>query len=710
MNENKSWRCDGEDKVRGAAQYAADCLPTDALWLRPILSPVASARLLGVQKQPALSVPGVLAVLTAQDFPGDIRRGTQIADQTVLPIDRLRYQGEIIGAAVAETPAAAEAGAQAVILDYQETPAVLDPQQAVQPTAPAVHPGRSNIACSLHLNVGSWEAAVKSAACIVERDYQTPRVEHAYLEPDCVWARWENGQLAVYSQIQDPHSLLQSLSRILALPEAQLRIKSPVIGGTFGGKTDYHCEPLAALAAWLFQRPAIIRLTRAETFHTTFKRQPARIRYSTAFDKQGHILGARARILCDNGPYSYSSPAICKRMVVHSNGSYRTKHLDVRLDLVYTNNSPTSSMRGYGAPQIHFAVESQMDEAAKALGMDPLQIRRRNLLRAGDRLPTGQHLNSSVGLGRAVDAIDLWRQEHPPLPAPPGWKSGRGVACMYYGIGKTGASDPATVRLEWMNGRLSIFSSITELGQGCCQMMREIASQTLQIPLSQITMIANDSQICPSAGITSASRITYTAGRAVADGCRALLNRQAAQPGQARYVAEQTFTPRKIALDHDTWQGEPYPEYAFACQLAEVQVNLRTGETRLMRVAAAHDLGRVINQALACGQIHGGIVMGAGYALCESYIDGRTLSFHEYIIPTSLDAPAVTPLLIEAPAPSGPLGAKGLGEPALVATAAAIINAIDNAVGVRIYQLPATAEKIFFAMRQAGRERGVPLK
>ncbi len=701
-------RIDAFDKSQGIAKYGGDTVPKDTLWLRPVLSPVARANLLGIDKSTALSIPGVVGVITGSDFPGEHKRGAQIKDNMILPTERLNYKGEMVAVVVAESRQAAEAGVAAVVLDYEELPPVLSVEEALAKNAPRVHPDSDNLVDVMKLRRGDFERAAAEADLIVENRYRTPRIEHSYMEPDACYAAMEGDRIIVYSEIQDTYYLINSLSSHLGLPQERICVRHPNVGGAFGGKTDYYFEPFVALATYLYGRPALMRLTRREVFLITYKRQPADIVYTTAVRKDGTILGVKANILCDNGAYSFSAPAICKRMVVHGAGCYVVDNVDIELKLVYTNNTPTSAMRGYGTPQINFALESQLDQVAEALKIDPLELRRKNCLKVGSRTITGQLLDSSVGLSSCLDALDEWRKNNPLDEAPVGYSRGRGLACMYFGIGKTGRVDPATVRLEYNNGKLTVFSSVTEIGQGCCQAMLQIAAHAMNMPLKDITLVWADSDTCPDAGITSASRITYTAGRALEEGCQKLKKQLSSadfNPDRT-YMVEHTFIPDKPPLEKDTNYGSPYPEYAFAVQLADVEVNKLTGEVRLLRVVAAHDVGRAINKQMVKGQIEGGICMGAGYALSENYLEARTVSFHEYIIPTAVDVPEMISIIIEDPAASGPYGAKGVGEPALVATASAIVNAVNKAVGVRLKELPITAERVYFAMKKAQSGKG----
>lgn len=709
IGENLARR-DAVDKLRGARVYGDDHRPAACLHVRPVLAGIDHGRIRAVDRRQALAVPGALAVFTCEDYPGHKVTGRLIPDMTVLPLDRIRYRGEIVALAVGETERAAEEAARAVVVEVEELPALFTPQQALEPGAVAIHESGNRV---LHRTVerGDVHRVWAEAAVVVEHHYSTPLVEHAYLEPDNAFASWEDDRLIVNGSCQDIHAAQKLVAQTLGLPLERVCVRRNMIGGSFGGKTDPLLELFVALAAYVFRRPAYMRLTREEMFRSSVKRHPAYIHCKSAADRNGRLLAMQASILVDNAAYSYSGPAICSRMLTHATGCYTVPNVRLDLQLVYTNNPPTAAMRGYGEPQIVFAVESQMDEMARALGMDPLAFRRKNALRVGDRTLTEQLLTGSVGLGQTLRAVEDWRRDNPPPPPPPGFVLGRGVASMFFGIGKTGKLDPSTVRLEWDGERLAVYSAVCEMGQGSRQALLQIAAEALEIDSARISIVDNDTETCPDAGITSASRITYTTGRALQDACRRLREQLTAMAQHTPedvtlpLVVEETFTPEKTAIQLPAFTGEPYPTYAYATQLAEVAVNPGTGEVRLLRVVAAHDVGRAINRRMVCGQIEGGVAMGAGYALSEQYRPGRTESFHAYILPTAQDAPEIIPILIEDEESTGPFGAKGVGEPALVATAPAIVNAIRDAVGVRIYDLPALGEKVFFAM-QAQKEGG----
>ena len=508
-----------------------------------------------------------------------------------------------------------------------------------------------------------------------------------------------------------------------------------VVGGGFGGKLDLSVQPLIATAAWLLNRPVAWAYTRPESMAASTKRHPAKIRARAAADADGKLLAFQFHGDFDTGAYASWGPTVANRVPVHAMGPYAVPHVLCTSAAIHTNGPSAGAFRGFGVPQAAIAQEQLFDELALALGIDPLEFRRRNALRAGMKTATGHEIRASVGLVACLDALEpewrLWRQAaeaHNKTGARR--RRGVGLACMWYGIGNTSMSNPSTMRGALVaDGTLTLYSGAVDIGQGSNTIMTQIFADAVGLPAASVRLVAGDTDLTDDAGKTSASRQTFVSGNAArlagADLRAKLLRLANAGPDAAirvengmAIVGERTidlaalpkdgrgnvlegvgtFDPPTTPLDADG-QGVPYATYAFAAQMAEIDVDPELGTVKVLRMRAAHDVGKAVNPIQVEGQIHGGIAQGLGLALMEEYIPGRTENLHDYLIPTFGDMPAIECILIEDPEPLGPYGAKGIGEPALVPTAPAILNAIHHATGVRITRVPATPDRVRAAIR-----------
>jgi CO/xanthine dehydrogenase Mo-binding subunit/aerobic-type carbon monoxide dehydrogenase small subunit (CoxS/CutS family) len=752
-------RVDAEAKVRGAALYGDDHVRPGALHLQIVRSPHAHAAVAAVDTAGALACPGVVGVLTAADVPGRNAYGIIVEDQPVFCDTVVRYVGDAVAAVVAETRAAAEAGARAVRVDYRPLPPVESVAAASRGGAPALHPA-GNLLARPAVRRGDVDRALADAAAVVEGTWETQWIEHAYIEPEAGIAYLEppaasggrdaasrapdppgdGGTLTLVVSTQTPYMDRDATARVLGWPPERVRVIQAVTGGGFGGKLDLSVQPYLALAAVRFGRPVRCAFSREESVLATVKRHPYRVRLRLGADGDGRFAAVDAEITGDTGSYASWGPTVITRACIHAAGPYAVDHVRAAGQLWYTNNPPAGAMRGFSTPQVAVATEGAVDLLALRLGVDPIELRLRNALRPGSATATGQVLEGSAGLAETLEAVRERRRElarHAPLPAEDGpWVLGEGVASMWYGIGNTALSNPAEVRVELEpDGRVHLYTSAADIGQGSSTILCQVLAETLGCDLGRIALTTADTRRTPESGKTSASRVAFIVGNAVRDAGQALAKTLAeegaglvgAPPDRvrvrdgrveradggravgwdavARALAERDaprafrgwFDPRTTPLDADG-QGAPYQAYAFATQLVQLYVNRETGEVRVRRVVAAHDLGRAINPQAAEGQIEGGVVMGLGFALTEEYLPGRTLNFSTYLIPTALEAPEIVPILVETGEPAGPFGAKGVGEPAMIATAPAVLNAIARAVGARIWRLPATPERVFRAI------------
>jgi len=584
----------------------------------------------------------------------------------------------------------------------------------------------------------------------------TRHVEHAYIEPEAGYAVWEGDRVHVFACTQTPYLDRDEVASVMGIEPTRVRIEPSAIGGGFGGKLDVSVQPLLAVAAKRTGRAVRTVWDRPESMIATTKRHPADMTATLACSADGDLLAYEFHGDFNTGAYSSWGPTVANRVPIHASGPYRVPNVRALTRAVITNNSVAGAFRGFGVPQSTIVIEALMDELALACGMDPLAFRDRNALRAGDRTATGQRLDASVGLRACLDRLrPAWAasvaraREFNATAGASGspLRRGAGIACMWYGIGNTVIANPSTMTIGLRrNGRFMLYNGAQEIGQGTCTIMPQIAAQALGVALELIDQIHGDTDATEDAGKSSASRQTFVSGNAARLAGLDLRRRLAAlagldaaggagdaagelpalQVGAGRLVVRGrageervlelgqlpvdergdvalgrgTFNPPTVPLDADG-QGVPYATYGFAAQVAEVVVDTALGLVTLQHLHAAHDVGRAINPTLTEGQIHGGIAQGIGLALMEEYVNGRTDNLHDYLIPTAGDVPPITTWLVEDPEPLGPYGAKGVGEPALVATAPAILNAVRMATGVRLTDIPATPARVRAALLAA---------
>ena len=728
------------DRLLGRAIFAGDMAREGMVTVLALRSDRPHARILNIDTSAAEKTPGCAGVFTAKDVPGRNRLGIINKDQRLLADDKVRFVGEAVALVAGETLEAAQEALQSIRVEYEDLPAVLDPEEALAPGAAPIHEDGNLLARRMVIK-GDADEALKTADVVMERVYSTTFIEHTYLEPDAGMAFIEpDGVLTVYASTQNPHYDQKDVADLLGLEENLVRVIQVATGGGFGSKLDLNVQGFVALAAYRLKRPARMVYTREEAYLCTAKRHPLKIHYTTGATKDGKLVAAKVRIIGDTGAYGSYGIAVTSRAAVHATGPYEVPNVHVESVFAYTNNPMCGAMRGFGVPQVAFAHESQMDLLAQELDMSPLQIRKENVLKKGSRTATGQKLEASVGIESTLDAVapHYLREilEKPPNPKPH-VKRGVGLGSMIYGIGNTGMRNPSTARIELNDdGGITLFTGAADIGQGSSTVLKQIAASMLGLSVEEVRMVVADTRYTTSAGATSASRQTYISGNAVMDAAKKLkdvLLTEAAmmlrtgreelelENGCVRSIkdpdasvpftrivrrAHRTglpltwqgyFDPETIPLDPETGQGSPYATYAFATHAAVVEIDTLSGEVRVKKVIAAHDVGKAINPQNVHGQIYSGVAMGVGFAVMEEYIPGSTESMKDYHIPTAADMPEVTSIIIEDPEPTGPFGAKGVGEPALIPTAPAVLNAIANGLGVRIYDLPANLERVLKA-------------
>ncbi len=734
------------ERLKGEPIFSADLELEHPLTLKVLRSTRAHARIVKIDIEGALQVKGVVRVFTASDVPGNNLTGIINKDRPLLVSDKVRFVGDAIALIAAENEEAAEKGVNAINVVYEDLPAVFDPEEALKDSAPKIHE-KGNLLFTRKVKKGNIDKAFENCQAVVEKTYQTSCLEHTYLEPDAGAGYVErDGTIVIFASTQNPHYDHSDVVSILGVEDEKVRIIQAATGGGFGSKLDLNVQGFIGLALYHLKRPVRYVYSREEAFLATAKRHPLTMIMKTGADSNGKLLAMKARIICDTGAYASYGIAVASRSAVHATGPYEVENVDIEALCVYTNKPFSGAMRGFGAPQMAFAHESQMDLLAKELNMDPLEIRRVNMFKQGSETATGQKLTESVGILECLDAIQPhyeeamknWRTAE----ASPFKRKGVGIGAMCYGIGNTGMRNPSTARVEMdPAGSVTLYTGCADIGQGSTTVLAQIVAETLGLETDAIQLVVGDTKYTTNAGATSASRQTYISGNAVkeaAEKLRELLMTGAVdvlKVGKASlmldsgfvadsndnakrvsfsklaaraykkglpFVCQGYFDPETVPLDTETGQGVPYSTYAFACHVAFVTVDTMTGEVSVEKIVAAHDVGKAIYPEGVIGQICGGVAMGVGFALMEDYMHGQTESMKDYFIPTCKDMPEVIPIIVESREPTGPFGAKGVGEPALIPTAPAILNALNDALGERIYSLPANLERVLEASIKSG--------
>jgi CO/xanthine dehydrogenase Mo-binding subunit len=728
-------RKDAWDKVTGAALYTDD-IPQPGVSVGMVVrSPHHHARIVRIDTAAAEAVPGVRAIITSRDVPGEKTFGPLIQDQPALAVDVVRHVGEPVALVIADSKTAARRALALVSVEYEPLAAVHDPTEALQPDAPQVHAG-GNLVTRYEVFDGDVAAGFADADVIIEDVFEVPRISPGYMEPEASLAEWHaDGTLTVWVSSQQPFEDQHHIAQVLGLPIEAVQVKSAVIGGAFGGKEDSSLAILAALSATTIQGSVRLVNNRHESFVAHPKRHPARLFCKIGAKRDGTLTALHTVVHLDTGAYASYGPAVGGLLTEMVPGAYRIPHVKVETSVVYTNSPYSGAMRGFGSPQAHFATESLIDMLAAQLGLDPLDVRHKNMLRPGDHLFTGVTVNEAAhSLPHILDHVRAARNRLRQLPAAPGRVAGVGFALGMQSIGLGyRVPDDSTQRLDMLpDGTVQLFLGAPDLGQSLATAAEQIAAETLQLPYAAVRAVPLDTRVSPNGGVTCASRMTYTVGNSVMLAAEqliaAVLDYAAGalkvprdtlryQQGTVTTASGETFPVGEFAsraadegipLSAEATFSFPYPEettpghlpigmphvmVVFGAQVARVEVDPDLGTVAVTDIVAIHDVGRAINRAAVEGQIEGGVAMGIGYALYESVSlkqDGQWVdSFTEYLIPTTEDVPAtIDSVILEVPEASGPYGVKGVGEMGLVPTAPAIANAVYAAVGVRARAIP----------------------
>ncbi len=747
------------EKVAGTLRYADDWAFPGMLHGVVVRAQTPSARILGIDVSAARSVRGVHAVLTAADIPHNAIHdeasglGIDPVLQPVLAAERVRYDGEPIAIVAAETPQAAEAAAALVELDYEDLPGVFDAEQALEPDAPAVH-GGGNRYVTWRSALGDVDAAMERADVVVEETYRSQRVDHAYLEPEA-GIGWIDSDgvltLRVATQVIE-HA--RSIAAILGLPHSRVRVIAAYMGGGFGGKEDMTVEPYLAALVWKTRRPVRMVWTRQESLLARQKRHPFVMHYRTGALDDGTIVAQDIHIVGDAGAYPLLSSRVLFAAAVNATGPYRVDNARVESVAAFTNTVPTSAMRGFGAMQVVFAYESQMDRVAQVLGLDPASVRERNFVARGDRRVTGEEIDTEPGTRECLRRMleELGPPTQPAQPAP-GKRVGRGFACSMQPYGRSVFfADRAScwIGLE-PDGTMVVRAGVTDLGAGQAASLADIAGEVLGVTVEKTSVHIGDSALTPLTGGTFATRQLYMSGNATLKVARILRDKLApvaaemlgCEPGELEFAENRvtvvgqpergitmaelsrdaenrgvhpyhhgTFDAETGSFDPATGRGRTYPDLTHGAHGVEVEVDEETGEVRILRYVACHDVGRAIDPQRVEGQIQGAVAQGVGYALSETIdgVDGVVAStlFADYLIPTSLDLPDIKAIGLELYPGKGPFGARGIGEPPIGPPAAALASAIEDATGVRLRELPMSPERLRAALRDRAERRASP--
>jgi len=743
---SRTRKVDGESKLLGTEIYGADKAPDDSLWMRVVRSPHPRATFVLPSPEKIIEEnPGLMRILTWQDVPGNNGFGIypHIKDQPVLAKDQVRYRGEAVAALIGDRKSIEAVTDDDLGIEWVPQDAIESYESALEgKISPVQEIHEDNLLARGFLKKGDAESVYEQSLIKAQGTWETSYVEHAYIEPEAGYAVKRGQRLELFVSTQTPYMDRDEVAQVLGIAPDQVRIIPSAVGGGFGGKLDCSVQPLLAVAAWILEKPIRCTFTRPESLASSTKRHPAKMKASASCDKDGTLTSLSFEGDFNTGAYASWGPTVADRVPIHCSGPYFVPNILAKTRALLTNGPPSGAFRGFGVPQSAIAHEALMDSLAEQTGIDSLEFRLKNALRKGQRTGSGQLLENSVGQAECLEALQTrwqeWRKaseefnNHSEII-----KRGVGIGCCWYGCGNTSMSNPSTMRVGINSeGTITLYNGAMDIGQGANTIMIQICAEALGLPASSFQFIMGDTDLTADAGKTSASRQAFVSGRAsqlAGEHLRAQIIHLAEAEEDANLrlegstlwvqdkngehsillsdllprtngdvlVGEGTFDPPTTKLD-ENGQGSPYATYGFGAHIAEVEVDLKLGTTRVLRLAAAHDVGKTVNPTQVEGQIQGGVAQGLGMALMEEYVQGVTENLHDYLIPTVGDMPDIEILLIEDPEPLGPFGAKGIGEHALIPTAPAILGGIRQATGVSIHRIPATPDRVLQAIQQKG--------
>lgn len=731
-------RVEGVDKVTGGTQYTADLAIPDALWGKVLRSPVPHARLVTVDTSNTKELLGVRTALCGSDLPA-VHIGSRMKDMPVLARERVRFVGEPVAAVAAESREIAEEAVSLIEVEYEEIAGVFDPVQALQPGAPLIHEDRSryknapsvpqdipNLQSLTIKKNGNLDEGFQRAARIFEHTFRTQLTHHGYLEPHASAVRIDpNGKVEVWASNKSPYALRDQLAEDLGIPKERIKVHIMSVGGDFGGKASLIDVPICYFLAERSGRPVKMALEYSEELSAAAHRHPAVITLRTGVEQDGTLSAVQAKVIFSGGAYAAFkiNPDVTVLGGRRLGSYYRIPAIKVETYCAYTNQVPCTQTRTPGSPQIVFAMESQMDIIARELGLDPVEFRMRNLLEEGDASPMGekwQHICVRETLKKAVQASG-WRKSRPAKYC------GRGVALYERGTPSGKASAAITIEAD---GRITVLTGVPDVGPGFYTVVQQIVSETLGVRPGKVQVRFEDTDSLPYDPGTGGSKSTNTSGHAAYKAAREVreklsvlaARRLGCSPEEIRQVGSRFVGPGRKGISSEelaclavSENGGPIfhltlyepkdepPVTAFSAQVAEVEVDPETGQLKVKKITTAHDTGIVLNTLTFQGQVDGGVVMGLGLALMEEtpMMDGRitTLSLGDFKIPSIKDIPKLTTVLLQSPTGPVPYQGKAIGEMPNVPTPAAIANAVADAVGVRLFELPLTAEKVYWRLQ-----------
>ena len=755
-------RVDGVAKVLGTAKYTADYKRPDMLIGKALYSKHPHALIKGIDISRAAALAGVVTVMTARDLPGRNAYGFLVPDKPVIADVKVRYEGDVVALVAAVNAEIAQQALDLIEVDYELLPVYDDPREAMKEDSVLIHDthpiqDKGNRLQTVVIDRGNVEKAFAEADIIIENDFETPIIDHGYLEPDSCIAEPDplTGGLTLINAQQGVTNAKRALAPVFGLPHNKVRIISPLLGGGFGGK---ECAGLdvcvvAGVLALKTRRPVFFELSREDIFRTTSKRHASYIKYRMAATLDGKITAIDVDAMYNKGAYlslSGGRPPLTNvigRSAERAGGCYAIPNAKVRAYSVFTNHPYAGACRGFGAPQTNYAVECQLDDLARRLNIDPVELRRRNMLRHGDAAIYGQVMLESRGLGlpECIEKVTQAIGWNTPIVRGSGAvKRGRGFAALMYGTSGASASDGAGcyANLEH-DGTIIVSVASSEMGSGLITALAQIAAETLGVKFTDVAINFSDTGSSPDAGPTVASRGVTFVGNAVADACGQLKARMLAvaagllgeepqdldikngrvyavnRPEKTESLAAvivKAFRSQIPLATFGCWyppppsfraedgQGDPHHTYTFGAQAVEIEVDTETGMISLLRSVIACDVGKAINPAGVEGQMEGGVAQSAGWALMEEIVMNKGVmentAFHNYLIPTMKDLPDLESIIVEHPNELGPFGAKGVGEPPILATAPAIRNALYDALGFAVNTIPLTPRVVLAAIKE----------
>ncbi|MCP4592182.1 MAG: xanthine dehydrogenase family protein [bacterium] len=716
-------RVEGPEKLRGDTRYIDDIRLDGVLHGGTVRAPAARGRITRIHFDPSVNWDEYV-IVDHRDIPGPNEVAHIDKDQPALVASEFRHRHEPVVLIAHRSTRALRRGLQSVRIEYEPLPAITDPWQKLVPEL--IQYGDDNVFKRIDIRKGALEAAFARAAHVIEGRYRTGAQEHVYLETNGMLAYQQDGRLVVQGSMQCPYFVLKAMTHFFGRPQEQLRVIQSATGGAFGGKEDYP-SILAIHAGLLAEKsgaPVKIVYDRGEDMAATTKRHPGWVRHRTAVDADGRLLAMEVEAILDGGAYSTMSPVVLSRGVIHATGPYSCENIHVHGEARLTNSSPYGAFRGFGVPQTEFAIERHMDVIAEQIALDPVELRRRNLLRDGQTMATGQICRDGVdlvalmdgGLARASYAerraeYARTNGDHPYL------RRGIGFSVFLHGAGFTGGGETMLASELWVEGRadglVEVLAANTEMGQGAKTVLMQIAADSLGLSEDQIVVAEPDTARVPNSGPTVASRTTMIVGKLLERACRDLASTvgvdgpslpgairawHKANPSQRLIGRAKYEAPKHIRWDEATYRGDAYSCFAWAVHVADIEVDLRTYMVRVCDYVALQEVGKVVNPTMAAGQIRGGVAQGIGWALTEDVVleDGAMANtqLSNYTIPSSADLPPIRVFFEEQPLPYGPGGAKGIGELPMDGPAPAIVNAVCQALGTNVSRIPLTPERL----------------